>query len=93
VTKKKKFYNIDTWQQKAFELEEFGQVSPMSLFFGCKDEESDFLRNETDLLVTRFFFGMSSRSRNVQQIGKISDLAVLRRIPNLTLLLFNYEIL
>jgi sulfite reductase alpha subunit-like flavoprotein len=39
------------WQQKAFELEEFGQVSPMNLFFGCKDEESDFLRNETDLLV------------------------------------------
>ncbi len=91
--KEKKFYNIDTWQQKAFELEEFGQVSPMSLFFGCKDEESDFLRNETDLLVTRLFFGMSSRSRNVRQIGKISDLAVLRRIPNLTLLLFNYEFL
>ena len=38
------------WQQKLFEQEEFKRTSPIHLFFGCQDEESDFLWNETNLL-------------------------------------------
>ena len=38
------------WQQRLFEQEEFKTTSQIHLFFGCQDEESDFLRNETNLL-------------------------------------------
>ena len=37
------------WQQKIFEHDELVRTSPIHLFFGCQDEESDFLKHEIDL--------------------------------------------
>ena len=38
------------WQQKLAEFEEFGRASSMQLYFGCKNEECDFLKDEMEAL-------------------------------------------
>ena len=51
------------WQQKVFEFEEFKTTSPINLYLGCRDEETDFLRSETDPLEGKVMKRYSAYSR------------------------------
>lgn len=51
------------WQQKMFELEMHNMVNPIHLFFGCRDKNTDYLRDETDPLEGNILFRHSGFSR------------------------------
>ena len=51
------------WQQKMFELEMHNKVNPIHLFFGCRDMNTDYLRDETDPLEGKILVRHSAYSR------------------------------
>jgi len=51
------------WQQKILEFEENSQTSQIHLFFGCRDQSSDFFREETDPMEGKIMTRHSAYSR------------------------------